>query len=40
MTRFETDPGFWAPAPDMPASRASILWERFLRLLKLAGLAQ
>jgi hypothetical protein len=35
----DTDPDFWSARRFDPPGRLEILWERFLRLLKLAGLA-
>lgn len=38
MTQLDTDPDFWADAERRPRIRQSV-WYGFLRLLKLAGLA-
>lgn len=35
----DTDPDFWSIKREDPPTRLEMLWERFLRLLKLAGLA-
>jgi hypothetical protein len=35
----DTDPDFWAIVSQDPPTRLDTLWQRFLRLLKLAGLA-
>jgi hypothetical protein len=35
----DTDPDFWSIISQDPPSRLEMFWQRFLRLLKLAGLA-
>jgi hypothetical protein len=39
MSKQETESDFWAVSPDGAYLRGSVLWARFLRILKLAGLA-
>ncbi|CAN5792323.1 hypothetical protein BH23ACT12_BH23ACT12_19130 [soil metagenome] len=38
MTQYDTDPDFWASADRRPNVKRSV-WFGFMRLLKLAGLA-
>ena len=38
MQQIDTDPDFWAPTDRRPRLRQSV-WYNFMRLLKLAGLA-
>lgn len=38
MNQLDTDPDFWADAERRPKLRKSV-WHGFVRLLKLAGLA-
>ncbi len=35
----DTDPDFWSIVSQDPPTRLEMVWQRFLRLLKLAGLA-